>query len=121
MGCGTPGPGDRCEIAIVNSGFGGTRLGRGVGGAIPRERVRKFAAGRRSVRRRRRARAPGVRWAYFLRLNIRVLIFLLSGLVLSRLFRTNLTVTVGHRVITAIAARLPHAQRVRPNLAAKEA
>ena len=50
----------------------------------------------RSVRRRRRARAPGVRWAYFLRLNIRVLIFLLSGLVLSRLFRTNLTVTVGY-------------------------
>ena len=89
-------PGVRCEIAIVNSGFGGTRLGRGVGGAIPRERVRKFAAGRRSVRRRRRARAPGVRWAYFLRLNIRVLIFLLSGLVLSRLFRTNLTVTVGY-------------------------
>ena len=42
------------------------------------------------------ARAPGVRWAYFLRLNIRVLIFLLSGLVLSRLFRTNLTVTVGY-------------------------
>ena len=32
-------PGVRCEIAIVNSGFGGTRLGRGVGGAIPRERV----------------------------------------------------------------------------------
>ena len=89
-------PGVRCEIAIVNSGFGGTRLGRGVGGAIPRERVRKFAAGRRSVRRRRCARAPGVRWAYFLRLNIRVLIFLLSGLVLSRLFRTNLTVTVGY-------------------------
>ena len=58
--------------------------------------LRKFAAGRRSVRRRRRARAPGVRWAYFLRLNIRVLIFLLSGLVLSRLFRTNLTVTVGY-------------------------
>ena len=27
------------------------------GGAIPRERVRKLAAGRRSVRRRRRARA----------------------------------------------------------------
>ena len=52
-------PGVRCEIAIVNSGFGGTRLGRGVGGAIPRERVRKLAAGRRSVRRRRRARA---RW-----------------------------------------------------------
>ena len=48
------------------------------------------------MRRRRRARAPGVRWAYFLRLNIRVLIFLLSGLVLSRLFRTNLTVTVGY-------------------------
>ena len=45
---------------------------------------------------RRRARAPGVRWAYFLRLNIRVLIFLLSGPVLSRLFRTNLTVTVGY-------------------------
>ena len=89
-------PGVRCEIAIVNSGFGGTRLGRGVGGAIPRERVRKFAAGRRSVRRRRRARAPGVRWAYFHRLNIRVLMFLLSGLVLSRLFRTNLTVTVGY-------------------------
>ncbi len=89
-------PGVRCEIAIVNSGFGGTRLGRGVGGAIPRERVRKLAAGRRSVGRRRRARALGVRWAYFLRLNIRVLIFLLSGPVLSRLFRTNLTVTVGY-------------------------
>ena len=83
-------------IAIVNSGFGGARPGEGDGGAIPRERVRKLAAGRRSVRRRRRARAPGVRWAYFLRLNIRVLIFLLSGLVLSRLFRTNLTVTVGY-------------------------
>ena len=27
------------EITIVNSGCGGTRLGRGVGGAIPRERV----------------------------------------------------------------------------------
>ena len=52
-------PGVRCEIAIVNSGFGGTRLGRGVGGPTPRERVRKLAAGRRSVRRRRRARA---RW-----------------------------------------------------------
>ena len=46
-------------IAIVNSGCGGVRLGRGDGGAIPRERVRKLAAGRRSVRRRRRARA---RW-----------------------------------------------------------
>jgi len=46
-------------IAIVNSGCGGARLGRGDGGAIPRERVRKLAAGRRSVRRRRRARA---RW-----------------------------------------------------------
>ena len=44
-------------IAIVNSGCGGARLGRGDGGAIPRERVRKLAAGRRSVRRRRRARA----------------------------------------------------------------
>ena len=42
------------EIAIVNSGFGGMpRLGRGVWGAsIPRERVRRLAAGRRSVRRR---------------------------------------------------------------------
>ena len=35
------------------------RLGRGDGGASPRERVRKLAAVRRSVRRRRRARA---RW-----------------------------------------------------------
>ena len=34
-------------------------LGRGDGGTIPRERVRKLTAGRRSVRRRRRARA---RW-----------------------------------------------------------
>ena len=35
-------------------------IGKGVGGTIPRERVRKRAAGRRSVpRRRRRARA---RW-----------------------------------------------------------
>ena len=32
---------------------------RGGGGAIPRGRVRRLAAGRRSVRRRRRARA---RW-----------------------------------------------------------
>ena len=40
-------------------GFWGHALGKGVGGAIPRERVRKLAAGRRSVRRRRRARA---RW-----------------------------------------------------------
>ena len=38
------------EIAIVNSGFGGARLGRGDGGAISRERVRKLVAGRRSVR-----------------------------------------------------------------------
>ncbi len=44
--------------AIVNSGFGGRGQGRD-GGAIPRERARKLAAGRRSVRRRRRARA---RW-----------------------------------------------------------
>ena len=35
---------------------GGARLGRGDGGAFPRERVRKLAAGRRSLRRRRRAR-----------------------------------------------------------------
>ena len=49
------------EIAIVNSGFGGMRLGRGVGGAIPRERVRRLAAGRRSVRRRRRALARWLR------------------------------------------------------------
>lgn len=49
-----------------------------------------------TARRKHSPRAPGVRWAYFLRLNIRVLIFLLSGLVLSRLFRTNLTVTVGY-------------------------
>ena len=49
------------EIAIVNSGFGGMpRLGRGFWGAsIPRERVRRLAAGRRKVRRRRGARA---RW-----------------------------------------------------------
>ena len=38
------------EIAIVNSGFEATHLGRGDGGAIPRERVRKLVAGRRSVR-----------------------------------------------------------------------
>ena len=44
-------------IARVNSGFGGARPRKGDGGAIPRERVRKLAAGRRSVRRRRRARA----------------------------------------------------------------
>ena len=49
---GTYGSTHTVEIAIVNSGFGGTRLGRGVGGAIPRERVRRLAAGRRSVRRR---------------------------------------------------------------------
>ena len=46
-------------LCYVNSGWGRARLGRGGGGAIPRERVRKLAAGRRSVRRRRRARA---RW-----------------------------------------------------------
>ena len=32
------------EITIVNSGCGGTRLGRGVGGAIPRERVLRLLA-----------------------------------------------------------------------------
>ena len=53
------GVGYTTEIAIVNSGCGGTRLGRGDGGAIPRERVRRLAAGRRKVRRRRGARA---RW-----------------------------------------------------------
>ena len=45
--------------------WGPLRLGRGIGGAIPRERVRRLAAGRRSVRRRRRAlarwRSPGSR------------------------------------------------------------
>ncbi len=44
---------------LCQFGLGAGRLGRGGGGAIPRERVRKLAAGRRSVRRRRRARA---RW-----------------------------------------------------------
>ena len=44
---------------LCQFGLGGARLGRGGGEAIPRERVRKLAAGRRSVRRRRRARA---RW-----------------------------------------------------------
>ena len=48
-------------VSIINSGFGGGcgGLWRGVGGAIPRSRLCKLAAGRRSVRRRRRARA---RW-----------------------------------------------------------
>ena len=42
-------------MAIVNSGL----RWRDVGGAIPRERVRKLATGRRSVRRRRRAGRVG--------------------------------------------------------------
>ena len=36
-------------------------FGGSVGGAIPRERVRRLAAGRRSVRRRRRALARWLR------------------------------------------------------------
>ena len=38
------GVGYTTEIAIVNSGCGGTRLGRSLGGAIPRERVLRLGA-----------------------------------------------------------------------------
>ena len=53
--------GERYAIRDKNDLVSLSTLARFLGGAIPRERVRKLAAGRRSVRRRRRARARA-RW-----------------------------------------------------------